>query len=198
MHGDPFSDFLGLMEARSVLSGGFAVSGAWALHFPPPEEIKFCVVARGECSFWLDGETEIVQAQAGDVALLPGRSGFTVASRWPALPTPPTEAARFFAEKTMRFPQFGDGSEFLALAGGVSLRSPSAALLTDALPPIIHVRGSSPRAAPLRWIIKGIPEGWSRYEQGRRGPRGRTRGCSGPTAPSARAGCARATRWTSP
>jgi AraC-like DNA-binding protein len=155
MRGDPFSDFLGLMEARSVLSGGFAASGAWALHFPPPEEIKFCVVARGECEFRLDGETQVVRARAGDVALLPGRSGFTVASR---LSTRPTEAETFFAEKNLRFPQFGDGSEFLALAGGASLHPSSAALLTGALPPLIHVSGSSPRAASLRWIIEQLVE----------------------------------------
>ena len=38
MPSDPFSDFLGLMEARSVRWRGFAAAGRWPLHFPPPDE----------------------------------------------------------------------------------------------------------------------------------------------------------------
>jgi AraC-like DNA-binding protein len=143
------------MEARSVLSGGFAAAGRWALHFPPPDEIKFSVVVKGSCWFRLDGVADPKRAEAGDVALLPGRAGFTLASD---LSAKPVEAERFFAQKNLTFPQFGDGSEFLVLAGGVTLHPSSAALLISALPPLIHVRGSSPRAAPLRWIIEQIIE----------------------------------------
>jgi hypothetical protein len=38
---DPFSDVLALADARSVVSGGFAAGGRWALRFPIPEQIKF-------------------------------------------------------------------------------------------------------------------------------------------------------------
>jgi uncharacterized cupin superfamily protein len=67
------------MEARSARSGGFAASGRWALHFPPPDETRFCIVAKGSCWFRLDGGVPS-RAETGDVALRPGRVGFTVAS----------------------------------------------------------------------------------------------------------------------
>ncbi len=38
---DPFSDFLSLMGARSVISGGLVAGGAWAINFPRANTVKF-------------------------------------------------------------------------------------------------------------------------------------------------------------
>ena len=148
---DPFSEILRLIEPRSVVSGGFSAGGSWAIRFPPPGEIKFSAIAKGTCWFRLDGQ-EPIRLEEGDVGLLPGRQGFVVASS-------PTAKPRDWREvfgEVGAFPTIGDGSGCVVLAGGVALEPSSAALLTDVLPPLIHVRATSPRAASLRWIVQEL------------------------------------------
>lgn len=153
MQNDPLSDVLQLAEAKSVMTGGFSASGTWALHFPAPREIKFSVIARGACWARLDGQKKAFRLEQGDVCLLPGRHGFTIGSN---LTAPPRDAARFFANKTGAVAQIGDGSEFLALAGGVSLHPSNAEMLIDVLSPFIHIRAASPGATPLRWLVEQL------------------------------------------
>jgi hypothetical protein len=152
---DPFSDVLRLTEAKSVISGGFAAGGTWALRFPPSGEIKFTVIAKGSCWLRLDGQKKAVRVEQGDVGLLPERQGYVVAS---APGVPPVDWRRALGEKVGTFTTIGDGSECVVLAGGVSLHPSSAAVLTDALPALVHVRAASPRAATLRWIVEQIIE----------------------------------------
>jgi hypothetical protein len=54
MHSDPFSDFLGLVNARSVMAGGLVTGGSWAINVPAPDKIKFWGVVRGHC--WLSSD----------------------------------------------------------------------------------------------------------------------------------------------
>lgn len=153
MLNDPLSDVLQLAEAKSVMTGGFTASGVWALHFPPPKEIKFSVIARGACWARLDGQKRTFRLEQGDVCLMPGRHGFTIGSN---LTAPPRDAVRFFARKTGAFAQIGDGSEFVSLAGGVSLHPSNAEMLIDVLPAFIHIRAASPEATPLRWLVEQL------------------------------------------
>lgn len=152
---DPFSDVLQLTQARSVLSGGFSASGTWAIRFPPPREIKFSVIARGGCWLRLDGHKKAIRVEQGDIGLLPGRNGYVIGSD---LAAPPRDAERFFGKRVGPFAKIGDGSDFMVLAGGVSLHPSAANVLTRALPAIIHIRAASPRAAALRWIVEQILE----------------------------------------
>jgi AraC-like DNA-binding protein len=148
---DPFCDFLRLVEARSFISGGFAAGGRWALRFPAPKQVVFSAIVRGACWFRLEGEREGVRAEQGDVALLPGRRGFILAS---SLSVPPTDVP--LADRSAETITIGDGSDCMVLAGRVLQNPSTAALLTDALPDLVHVRGSSPRAASLQWILEQL------------------------------------------
>jgi AraC-like DNA-binding protein len=152
---DPFSDILRLTEAISVVSGGFAAGGAWALRFPPPGRLKFSAIARGSCWLRIDGQKRGVLLEQGDVILMPGRHGFVLANK---LSTPPRDAYRVFAGKLGSLAEVGDGAraECVAISGMVSLHPSSASLVMDVLPELVHVRGVSPEAAPLRWIIEQI------------------------------------------
>ncbi|MFB1484602.1 cupin domain-containing protein [Corallococcus sp. RDP092CA] len=160
---DPLSDILRLTEARTVMAGGIAASGPWALRFPPPGEIKFSVLARGSCEMRLEGQKRVLRGEPGDVLLLPGRQGFVVGS---SLKVPPRDALPFFARKQGPLSIIGEGTECLILAGGVVLHPASADLLRDALPPVIHVKGSAPQAAIVRWIVEQLLEERARTTPG--------------------------------
>lgn len=152
---DPFSDVLRLTDPKAVVSGGFAAGGTWSLRFPPPREIKFSVIAKGACWFRLDGQRKAHRVEQGDVGLLPGRSGYVLASSEAAL-TAPTQDSRRVVGEGGRFATIGDGSQCVVLAGGVSLHPSSKALLTDVLPALLLVRAAAPEAAGLRWIVEQI------------------------------------------
>ncbi|MFO0745132.1 MAG: AraC family transcriptional regulator [Myxococcota bacterium] len=154
---DPFSDVLRLTEPTSVVSGGFVARGAWALRFPPPGKLKFSALAKGACWLQVDDQEGPRRVEQGDVFLLTGRHGFVVGSH-PALPA--EDAYRVLRARTGPFAEVGaadDGeAECVVLAGQVSLHPSSGALLMDVLPPILHVRATSPQAAPLRWIVEQL------------------------------------------
>ncbi len=151
MSNDPLSDILRLVEPRSFISGGFAAGGTWALRVPPLRQVVFAAVARGACWFRVDGQREAVWVEEGDVGLLPGRKGYILASSLTATPIDVVPATQ-----SQEMATIGDGSGCVVLAGRVSLNPSSAALLTDVLPEVIHVRASSPRAASLRWILQEL------------------------------------------
>jgi AraC-like DNA-binding protein len=148
---DPFSDVLRLVKASSVISGGFAAGGTWAFRFPPPRQIVFSAIARGECWLRVEGVRKPVRVEEGDVGLLPGGKGFILGSSPTATPTDVV-----LANKNWGMDTIGDGSGCVVLAGRVSLDPSSAALLTDVLPDLVHVRAASPRATSLRWILREI------------------------------------------
>ncbi|WP_437661982.1 cupin domain-containing protein [Sorangium sp. So ce1182] len=151
--GDPLTDILRLTQATSVMAGGIAAGGRWAVHFPPPGEMKISVVAKGGCWFRLDGHKKAIRGEPGDAFLLPGRRGFLVGSD---LSAPPLDAMCLLAQKRHLFSTLGDGSEVLLLAGGVTLDPRHADLVQGALPPFLHVRATAPQAASIRWLIEQL------------------------------------------
>ncbi|WP_233262314.1 AraC family transcriptional regulator [Vitiosangium sp. GDMCC 1.1324] len=150
---DPFADILRLTEASSVVSGGFSARGDWALRFPSIGKLKLAAVARGTCLLQLDGQKRCVRLEEGDVVFLPGRQGFVLAS---SLSIPPKDARRV----REGFAQLGDGEEpeCVVLSGVVSPHPSSGSLLSEVLPELVHVRGASPEAALLQWLLKQILE----------------------------------------
>jgi len=154
MSHDPLSDLLKLADFQSLVTGAFCASGAWAIHFPPPDKIKFFAAHRGGSWFRLDGEADVVRMEQGDVIVLALRRGFVLASE---PDVPPVEASSLFAGRTDSIVRVGgvdpDGAETFQLGGHVQLHPSQSALLFDVLPPVIHVHGSAPEAVALRWIL---------------------------------------------
>ncbi|PRQ08829.1 AraC family transcriptional regulator [Enhygromyxa salina] len=153
--GCPFSDILQLTEASSVVSRGISAGGAWSLRFPRPGKLKFFALARGQCWVREEGRKKGLVLDEGDVMLLSGRRGFVIAD---GPDTPAKDAHRVLAARPEPIVELGDGdrSECVVLSGMVSLHPSSGPLLTEVLPPRIHVRAVSPRAASLRWIVEQI------------------------------------------
>ena len=150
MTADPFSDILKLVDAETVITGGVAAGGLWAIRFPAANKIKFCAVVKGNCWACLDGEQEPLRAEAGDVFLLSAKRSFTLASDLSAVPV---EAASLFAGNVDKIATLDDGEDFVQIGGHVRLDPTSGGLLADVLPPLIHVRAGSPQAPVLRWLL---------------------------------------------
>src|ERR1700712_6131806 len=86
MQDDPFSDFLHLVSARSVMSGGLVAGGSWAIAIPAPDTIKFWGVARGSCWLSFEGEPGPVLLKEGDVYLSATPRALIMASDFAAPP----------------------------------------------------------------------------------------------------------------
>jgi AraC-like DNA-binding protein len=153
MKGDPLSDILALSNARCVISGSLAAGGEWALCFPPPGMIKFVAIAKGACWLLLEGETVSRRLDTGDVIMLPPDRSFRLASD---VSLPAADGVRVFAEAVDNVVTVGDGRAFFAVGGHIHLDSPSGTALAEILPPFLCVRGETPEATVLRWLLDQI------------------------------------------
>jgi AraC-like DNA-binding protein len=152
MSSDPLSDVLRLTEARSVVSGGYAVGGAWGFHTAAPGLVSFAAIARGTCWGRLDGAKEATRLEAGDVGLLSGRDGWTIGSS----PTAPAIDVTHHEKESSGIVQLGPRCDCVVIFGRVALNPSSAALLTEVLPASVLVRASSTSAPSLRWLIEAL------------------------------------------
>lgn len=149
MDKDPLSDVLALVNARSVVAGGFLAGGDWAIRFPPPDRIKFFIAARGACWLSVDAE-ESIHFSEGDAFLLTASRAFSLASN---LALPPLDARILYADGPHQIINLGTGEDFFFLGGHVQLDSESGQLLIDNLPPMIHLRAGSVEANAIQWLI---------------------------------------------
>ncbi|MGA3092964.1 MAG: AraC family transcriptional regulator [Terriglobales bacterium] len=147
---DPFSDILKLVDAETVVTGGVTAEGLWAIRFPAADKVKFCAIVKGNCWACLDGGEEPLRAEAGDVFLLSAKRSFILASDMAAAPV---EAASLFTGNVGKIARLGDSEDFIQIGGHVRLDPTSGGLLADVLPPLIHVRATSPQATVFRWLL---------------------------------------------
>jgi AraC-like DNA-binding protein len=156
---DPFSDVLRLTVTESVISGGLAAGGTWALRFQAHGSLKFYAVSKGACWLRPEGRKKTpLRLEQGDVFLLHGHGHFVLAS---SLAATPRDSCPVYDEDGGVLATIGDGSGCALLSGVVRLDPSHASFLTDALPELIHVQGSSPEASALRWLVERIE-----YERG--------------------------------
>lgn len=143
----------------SVLSGGLAAGGAWGLRFEAHGALKFYAVTRGACWLRKEGRKRgAVHLEAGDIFVLHGHGRFVLGS---SRATPPRDLCPVYSEDGGTTATIGDGSGCTLLSGMITLAPAHASFLVDALPEIIHVRGTSPDAAALRWLVERVD-----YERG--------------------------------
>jgi AraC-like DNA-binding protein len=152
LSGDPLSDVLALVNAKTVLSGEIRAGGAWAIRFPP-RQIKFFAPVRGRCWLSVEGNKRPHRLEKGDVFLLASQRPFVLAS---GLDVSPADAGRLRWSDVDGSTTIGDGSEFSLLGGHVTLDAAHAWLLLDVLPPSIHVRADSDEAAAMRWLLQSL------------------------------------------
>lgn len=150
MHTDPFSEILKFADAESLVTGGFTAGGDWALHFPPPDKIKFFAIVKGSCWVMLEGHPEPIHFCTGDVGLLNARRAFIVASS-PEIK--PVDAMSVFKAGERNYAALGEGKEFEYMGGHVLLDPNRGQMLAQVLPQWIHIPAASPQATSFRWLL---------------------------------------------
>jgi AraC-like DNA-binding protein len=149
MASDPFSSVLSMMNARAVAAGGFTAAGRWALRFPPPETIKFFVMARGNSLLMVDGIAAPFTMREGDVFLLQAGAGFVIASD---AETTPRNALEVFDAGVPEIVDLG-GEDILFLGGHIDLDLAGGDMLLAHLPAAIHLPSGRAESRRLGWLI---------------------------------------------
>lgn len=155
MRSDPFSDFLHLVSARSVLSGGLVAGGSWAIAIPAPKTIKFWGVARGSCWLAIEGADSPIHLEQGDVFLSSEPRALVMASD---LTASPVDLAEVLKRRVGASAHVGSGDDCSVIIASVEFRADYDGLFLEAIPPTIHVRAGSRRAQSLAWLMDQLVE----------------------------------------
>ncbi len=147
---DALSDVLSLLKPRSYSSGGLDVGGEWSIQFPRYSGIKCYALHSGQCWLSVEGVPDAVHLEAGDCFLLPRGLPFRLASN---LTLPSVDARTIYSAPLNGsvIPHNG-GGDCLLVGGYFVLTGHQASVLLGALPPIVHIRKESEKAA-LRWCL---------------------------------------------
>jgi len=152
---DPLSDILALMKPQVYVSGGFAVLGDVAISFPKHRGIKCYAMLAGECWLVVEGAPEPVLLQAGDCFILPRGLPFRLATDLLLEPVLYSDA-RARLGMTNEAPGVTPGARYMA-GGHFALTGSHAEMLLQSLPPIIHIRRETDKAA-MRWSLERLRE----------------------------------------
>ena len=148
---DPLSDVLALLKPRSYSSGGFDVGGKLSVQFPQHEGIKCYAVVSGQGWLSVEGIPEAVHLNAGDCFLLPRGRPFLLATD---LTSTPIDYRTFLSTaRDSGFASINGGGDCCMVGGHFVLTGKHAGILLGMLPPIVHIRKESDRAA-LRWSLE--------------------------------------------
>ncbi len=150
MTGDPFSDVLDLIRAKSVVSGSLAAGGAWAIRFPPSDLINFWGIVRGDCWVLTETADAPLHLKAGDFLLRTASEPAVLATD---LNATPVDFEDVLASGTEGRLHHGNGDQFFMIGGKVELDATQGAALLDSLPPSIHIRNGSPHATVLECLL---------------------------------------------
>jgi len=152
---DPLSEVLTLMKPQSLSSGGFMVPGDMAIYFPKHQGIKCYAMLAGQCWLVVEGVPEPVLLHAGDCFLLPRGLAFRLASDLSLEPVHYTLAWGRLS-KTSDTPEVTEGTRYIA-GGFFGFTGSHAEMLLHLLPPIVHIRRESDKAA-MRWSLERMRE----------------------------------------
>jgi AraC-like DNA-binding protein len=149
---DPLSDVLSLLKPRSYVSGGFDVGGKLSVRFARHDGIKCYAVVSGQIWLAVEGVAEAVRLKTGDCFLLPRGWPFRLATD---LTAPPIDALSILAtaRRIGGVVTVNGGGDCLVVGGHFALSGDHAGMLLGVLPPIVHIRKESDKAA-MRWSLE--------------------------------------------
>jgi hypothetical protein len=150
MNHDPLTDILALTNARCVISRSFEAGGSWAVRFPPPGKIKFVAIVKGSCLLDVIGVVSNRRLETGDAFMLAAEPTYKLASD---LAAPEQDGFGMYSNVVGDSAVVGSGGDFLAISGHIDLDPQHADVLTEVLPPLIHVKSHSPEASAIRWLL---------------------------------------------
>lgn len=160
---DPLSEVLSLLKPRSYMSGGFDVGGDLSLQFRQHEGIKCYAMVSGQCWLRVEDVPDPVQIKAGDCFLLPSGRPFRLATD---LALPPVDALPVLtAPLNGGVASFNGGGQSFLVGGHFTFSGNHAAILLGVLPPIVHIRKESDKAA-MRWALERMREELREWKPG--------------------------------
>lgn len=148
MVGDHLSEVFDLVEVRGLVSGGFAMRGAWVSRSAIADPLKLIAMVYGRARLTTDGGDGPIELEPGDVAILNNRSwlelegGTGDGPRREIMPEENDPSTRLIGADC--------GTDDVVIGGRVDLNPAGQALLLQALPPVGHVRASAAAATNLR------------------------------------------------
>jgi AraC-like DNA-binding protein len=152
---DPLSEVLALLQPQSLSSGGFIVPGDMAIYFPKHQGIKCYAVLAGQCWLVVEGVEDPVLLDAGDCFLLPRGMPFQLTTDLSLEPVHYT-LARGRLSKSNEISAIPEGARYIA-GGFFGFTGSHAEMLLNSLPPIVHIRRESDKAA-MRWALERMRE----------------------------------------
>jgi AraC-like DNA-binding protein len=152
---DPLSEVLALLKPQSLSSGGFVVPGDLAIYFPNHQGIKCYAMLAGQCWLVVEGVPEPVRLEAGDCFVLPRGLPFQLTTDLSLEPVHYTLAWGRLS-KTNDVPEVPEGARYIA-GGFFGFTGSHAEMLLHLLPPIVHIRRESDKAA-MRWSLERLRE----------------------------------------
>jgi AraC-like DNA-binding protein len=152
---DPLSDVLSLLKPRSYISGGFEVAGDMAIQFPKHQGIKCYAVVSGQCWLSMESVPDAVLLTAGDCFLLPRGLPFCLTTDLSL--TPVDFSTLLSARKIGDMVSQHEGGGRYIVGGHFLLTGSHADMLLGSLPPIVHIRKESDKAA-IRWSLERMRE----------------------------------------
>src|SRR6202789_479022 len=152
---DPLSDVLSLLKPRSYMSGGFEVAGDMAIQFPKHQGIKCYAVLSGQCWLSMESVPDAVLLTAGDCFLLPRGLPFCLTTDLSLTPIDFSTLLSARKNGDTVSPHHGGGRYIVG--GHFLLTGSHAHMLLGALPPIVHIRKESDKAA-MRWSLERMRE----------------------------------------
>lgn len=150
---DPLSEVLALLKPQSLSSGGFLVPGDMAVDFPRHQGIKCYAMLVGECWLVVEGIAEPVRLEAGDCFVLPRGLPFQLTTDLSLKPIHYTLALDRLRMIT-DVPKISEGVRYIA-GGFFGFTGSHAEMLLQSLPPIVHIRRESDKAA-MRWSLERL------------------------------------------
>ncbi len=149
---DPLSNVLSLLKPCTYLAGGFDVGGDFSICFGPHRGVKCYTVVSGRSWLVLEGIPEPVMLEAGDCFLLPHGRPFVLTTK---LSLKPVDALAMLAtvKRENGMAVFNGGGSCCMVGGFFSIEGGHAGILLEVLPPIVHLRKESDKAA-MRWSLE--------------------------------------------
>ena len=152
---DPLSDVLSLLKPQSYAAGGYEVGDDMAIQWPKHSGIKCYAVVSGQCWLSVEGIPDAVLLTDGDCFLLPRGLPFCLATD---LSLTPVDFRTFLEARSAGSTiSQGEGGGHYIVGGHFLLTGNHADILLKSLPPIVHIRKESDKAA-MRWSLERMKE----------------------------------------